>query len=136
MLAESILSMTQLRSTPQLAAILSFNSRFSGCSARQMIISGLMPMRRSSPTLCWVGLVFSSPATFINGTSVRWIFIARLRPTSMRRARIASKNGNPSMSPTVPPISTISMSRPSPAFLMRSTISPTMCGMTWIVLPR
>ena len=52
MLAESMLSMTQLRSTPQLAAILSFSSRFSGCSARQMIISGLMPIRRSSPTLC------------------------------------------------------------------------------------
>ena len=126
MLALSKLSMTQFFSTPQLAAILSFSSRFSGISDLQMMISGVMPMRLSSPTLCWVGFVFSSPATLINGTSVRWIFSALFLPTSTLSALIASKNGSPSMSPTVPPISTMSTSLPSPAFLIRSTISPTM----------
>ena len=37
-----------------------------------MTMSGWMPMRRSSWTECWVGLVFSSPAWPRNGTSVRW----------------------------------------------------------------
>ena len=47
-----------------------------GCRARaaslerQTTMSGWIPMRRSSFTECWVGLVFSSPAASMNGTSV------------------------------------------------------------------
>ena len=36
-------------------------------------MSGWMPMRRSSLTECCVGLVFSSPAWPMYGTSVRWM---------------------------------------------------------------
>ena len=136
MLAASTLSMTQFLSTPQEIAILSFKSLSRGFSLRQMIISGLIPMRLSSPTLCCVGLVLSSPAALMKGTKVRWIFIALFLPTSSFRARMASKKGKPSMSPTVPPISTIKMSLFSPALIIRSLISPTMCGITCIVLPR
>ena len=32
-----------------------------------------MPIERSSLTECWVGLVFSSPAPAMYGTSVRWM---------------------------------------------------------------
>ena len=38
-----------------------------------MTMSGWMPMRRSSLTECCVGLVFSSPAWPMYGTSVRWM---------------------------------------------------------------
>ena len=37
-----------------------------------MMTSGWMPSERSSRTLCWVGLVFSSPPP-ISGTSVTWM---------------------------------------------------------------
>ena len=46
-----------------------------------MTMSGWMPMRRSSWTECWVGLVFSSPAWPRNGTSVRWMNMQRSRPS-------------------------------------------------------
>ena len=36
------------------------------------MMSGWMPISRSSSTECWVGLVFSSPATPMKGTSVTW----------------------------------------------------------------
>jgi hypothetical protein len=32
-----------------------------------------MPIERSSLTECWVGLVLSSPAPVMNGSSVRWM---------------------------------------------------------------
>ena len=35
--------------------------------------SGWMPIERSSLTECWVGLVLSSPALGMKGTSVRWM---------------------------------------------------------------
>ena len=44
------------------SAILSRMSRESGSSLRHMTMSGWMPIRRSSWTECWVGLVLSSPA--------------------------------------------------------------------------
>ena len=75
-----------------------------------MTMSGWMPMRRSSLTECCVGLVFSSPAWPMYGTSVRWMNMHRLRPTSTGNWRIASRNGSDSMSPTVPPISVITTS--------------------------
>ena len=53
-------------------------------SERQTTMSGWMPMRRSSLTECCVGLVFSSPAWPMYGTSVRWMNMhrspARRRP--------------------------------------------------------
>ena len=73
-------------------------------------MSGWMPIRRSSLTECCVGLVFSSPAWPMYGTSVRWMYMQRRRPTSTGNCRIASRNGSDSMSPTVPPISVITMS--------------------------
>ena len=43
-------------------------------------MSGWMPMRRSSLTECCVGLVLSSPAWPMYGTSVRWMNMQRWRP--------------------------------------------------------
>ena len=43
-------------------------------SVRQMRMSGWMPICRSCADECCVGLVFSSPAAFRYGTSVRWMY--------------------------------------------------------------
>ena len=67
-------------------------------------------MARSSFTLCWVGLVFSSWAAAIQGTSVTCTKMTFSRPFSWRIWRMASRNGSDSISPTVPPISTITTS--------------------------
>ena len=48
--------------------ILSRSSSGIGRSARQSRASGWMPISRSFCTVCWVGLVFSSPAAAIHGT--------------------------------------------------------------------
>lgn len=49
----------------------------------------------------------------------------------------ASRKGWDSMSPTVPPISVMITSTPSPAWArMRDLISSVMCGMTCTVSPR
>ena len=107
-------------------------------SDRQTTMSGWMPMRRSSLTECWVGLVFSSPAWPMYGTSVRWMNMQRLRPASTGNWRIASRNGSDSMSPTVPPISVITTSTSwlSAISVIRFLISSVMCGTTWTVPPR
>ena len=47
-------------------------------SERHMSMSGWMPMRRSSLTECCVGLVLSSPAWPMYGTSVRWMNMQRV----------------------------------------------------------
>ena len=62
------------------SAIFSRMSLPSASSERHMTMSGWMPIRRSSWTECWVGLVFSSPAWPRNGTSVRWTNMQRSRP--------------------------------------------------------
>ena len=77
-----------------------------------------MPISRRALTLCCVGFVFTSPAVLMKGTQVRWMKMAFSRPTSLRNWRIASRKGRLSMSPTVPPISTIATSKPSAVFLM------------------
>ncbi len=107
-------------------------------SERHMSMSGWMPMRRSSCTECWVGLVLSSPACPMYGTSVRWMNRQLRRPTSTGNWRIDSRNGSDSMSPTVPPISvmTTSTAEVSPISLIRCLISSVMCGTTWTVPPR
>jgi hypothetical protein len=54
--------MTASLRTLQKSAILARSLSGSGCSVRQTRISGWMPRLVSSRTLCWVGLVLSSPA--------------------------------------------------------------------------
>ena len=97
---------------------------------------GEMPIARSSRTLCCMGLVFSSWAVAIQGTSARWTKIAFSRPTSWRNWRTASRKGRPSMSPTVPPISTITTSASLATARIEALISSVMCGITCTVRPR
>ena len=102
------------------------------------MMSGWMPISRSSATECCVGLVLSSPTTPIIGTSVTWMYSTLSRPTSLRNWRMASRNGRLSMSPTVPPTSVMSTSA-SVSLARRCTrllISLVMCGMTCTVPPR
>ena len=99
----------------------------------------MMPISRSFCTLCWVGLVFSSPAAAIQGTSVRCRKAQLPGPIFRLIWRTASRKGSDSMSPTVPPISTIATSTSSPApapRLTNSWISLVTCGITCTVLPR
>jgi hypothetical protein len=56
--------MTASRSTSQKSATLARVSLSIGRSERSAMMSGWMPMPRSSRTLCWVGLVLSSPLAF------------------------------------------------------------------------
>jgi hypothetical protein len=53
--------MTAVGSTLQNKAIFSFMPFCMGCSVRHTKMSGCTPRLNSSFTLCWVGLVFSSP---------------------------------------------------------------------------
>ena len=79
-----------------------------------MTMSGWMPMRRSSWTECWVGLVFSSPAWPRNGHEREVDEHAAVAARGRRwNWRSASRNGSDSMSPTVPPISVITKSTSS-----------------------
>jgi hypothetical protein len=109
-----------------------------GRSDRQTIASGWIPIERSSRTECWVGLVFSSPVGPMWGRRETCTNAQFSRPTSWRSCRTASRNGRLSMSPTVPPTSTMitsaSVARASPR--IRALISSVMCGITWTVLPR
>ena len=105
-------------------------------SVRHIRMSGWIPMALRSRTECWVGFVFSSPAAPMYGTSVRCTKTASFRPLSSRNCRIASRKGSDSMSPTVPPISTIWMSWPLEILRMADLISSVTCGMTWTVPPR
>ena len=57
--------MTASARTLQNKAILARSVSGKGRSQRQTMISGWMPSEVSSRTLCWVGLVFSSPAAAI-----------------------------------------------------------------------
>ncbi len=95
-----------------------------------------MPIERSSFTECWVGLVLISPAALMYGTSVRCMNRHVSGPCSMRNWRIASRNGSDSMSPTVPPISTMATSKPRVASWIACLISSVMCGITCTVAPR
>jgi hypothetical protein len=46
------------------------------------------------------------------------------------------QKGSPSMSPTVPPTSTMTTSVSAATFRIDALISSVMCGMTWTVRPR
>ena len=93
--------------TSQSSETFSFRLRPIGRSERHTIASGCRPRERSSFTECCVGLVFSSPEGPMNGIRETWTNAQYSRPTSFRSCRIASRKGRDSMSPTVPPISTI-----------------------------
>ena len=73
MLSTSRAEMTASTGSEANSAIFLRMSRASPPSERQTTMSGWMPMRRSSLTECCVGLVFSSPAWPMYGTSVRWM---------------------------------------------------------------
>ncbi len=102
-------------------------------------MSGWIPIARSSFTECWVGLVLISRAAPRCGTSVTWMKSVFTDDSSRRSWRIASKKGRLSMSPTVPPISTIATSTAFFPFVtasIRLLISSVTWGMTWTVRPR
>jgi hypothetical protein len=69
----SFSSITASMGTLQKRAIFAFSSGLRERSVRQMRMSGWIPICRSCPTECCVGLVFNSPAAFRYGTSVRWM---------------------------------------------------------------
>ena len=84
----------------------------SGSSCLVTMMSGEMPICRSSLTECWVGLVFCSPEQAMYGTSVTWTNNLFSRPTSLPICLAASRKGWLSMSPIVPPISVSTISAP------------------------
>jgi hypothetical protein len=108
-------------------AILARSLAGSSRSERHTNTSGWTPSEASSRTLCWVGLVLSSPAAAMYGTSVRWMLTELPRPISLRSWRIASMNGKDSMSPTVPPISHSTKSSPS----VSSCANALIASVTW-----
>ncbi len=77
---------------------------------RHRITSGWMPRLSSSLAECWVGLLFSSPVPGMDTISDTWMNITLCRPRSWATCRMASRKGWDSMSPTVPPISTMATS--------------------------
>jgi len=105
-------------------------------SLRQSRMSGWIPMESISLTECWVGLVLSSCAAAIQGMRVTWTKRVLSRPRSWRIWRMASRKGRDSMSPTVPPISTMRTSQSAATLRMAFLISLVTWGMTWTVLPR
>ena len=105
-----IFSITQSGRTLQNMAILSRMDWSMGSSHRATMISGLMPMERSSFTECWVGLDLCSPELLMYGTRVTWMNRQFPFPTSRETWRMASRKGWLSMSPVVPPISVITTS--------------------------
>ena len=60
--------MTEASSVSAKSAIFLRISSPIGLSARQMSMSGEMPISRNLCAECWVGLVLSSPAASIKGT--------------------------------------------------------------------
>ena len=120
----------------QNSAIFLFKSCGRKRSLRHSSKSGWIPIESNSLTECCVGLVFNSPAVGMNGTSVTCTNTEFSGPSSSRIWRTASRNGSDSMSPTVPPISTMTTSV-SPATLRNAAlISSVTCGITCTVLPR
>ncbi len=136
MVSTSFAVMTASFSTLQKRAILSLSAAGRNSSVLQSRMSGWMPISRSSLTLCCVGFVFISPAVLMKGTRVRWMKRVFSLPRSFLSWRIASRKGRLSMSPTVPPISTITMSIVSSTSRIIDFISSVIWGITWTVPPR
>ncbi|OPY27136.1 MAG: hypothetical protein A4E31_01274 [Methanomassiliicoccales archaeon PtaU1.Bin030] len=117
---------TASKGTSQNREILRFMEYSRGSAALATITSGWIPMERSSLTECCVGFVFCSPTVPSMGTNVVWTkrqFCPL--PISVFIWRTASRKGMLSMSPTVPPSSTMHTSAPeaSATFLIRCFIS-------------
>src|SRR2546426_6026867 len=115
--------MTASSSTLQKSAIFDLISLERKRSVRHSRMSGWIPILSSSFTECCVGLVLSSWAAAINGTKVTWTNRVCSRPSSWRIWRIASMKGNDSMSPTVPPTSTMTTSTSCATFFIAALIS-------------
>jgi len=122
--------------TLQNRAIFSFISLVIFFSVLQIKMSGWIPTSLNALTLCWVGFVFTSPEALTKGRSVRWTYKTFWGPKSTLNCLMASRKGRLSMSPTVPPTSTIATSTPLPKPLILSLISSVICGITWTVSPR
>ncbi len=102
----------------------------------QIIISGWIPKLLNSLTECWVGLVFSSPEAFKNGTKVKWINKLFFFPISLANCLIPSRKGKLSISPTVPPISQITKSSFFIFWEINFFILSVTWGTTWTVPPK
>ena len=102
--------MAHSRGMLQNREILSRISPGTGASERQRITSGWMPRLKSSLAECWVGLLFSSPEPGMATMRDTWTNMTLWRPRSAATWRMASRKGWDSMSPTVPPISTMATS--------------------------
>ena len=132
----SCIDITLLLWTEQKRAILFFSSFGNSWVDLQINTSGLIPSDLSSFTECWVGLVFNSPEASINGTKVKWTKAQEEVGSSSAICLKASTNGWLSISPTVPPTSTIAISLFWPPSLILFLISFVICGITWTVPPR
>ena len=119
----SCIEMTLLGFTEQNKAIFFFSSFGSSFSNLHIKQSGCKPRDLSSFTECWVGLVLSSSDTFIYGTKVRCASAVLDDGSSSIICLIASIKGWLSISPTVPPISTIAISAPFAPSLILLLIS-------------
>ena len=129
--------MTPSTGTSQNNEIFLFVSSFNLSAHLPTIMSGCKPILRSSFTLCCVGFVFCSfPKS--SGMSVTWIRRKSSSLSSLCICLIASRNGMLSMSPTVPPISTMQISAlfSIAIFLIHNFISSVMCGIICTVFPR
>ena len=95
-------------------------------------------MESNSFTECCVGFVFISPLFERYGISVTCMYKQFSFPTSLATCLIASKKGVLSISPTVPPISvmTISDCDALPARYTLLLISFVICGITCTVAPK
>ncbi len=113
MVSTSHIEITPSSGTLVNSEIFSRSSSGTRRSARHSSASGWMPISRSFCTVCWVGLVLSSPAAAMYGTKVRCTNATFVGPIFKDIWRAASRKGSDSMSPTVPPISTIATSTAS-----------------------
>ena len=116
-----------------------FSLKFSGISTSvlQTNMSGFIPYDCNSFTECCVGFDFNSFDPLIYGSNVTWIYKTSSAGFSSPTCLIASIIDNPSISPTVPPISviTISTSVSSKEYIF-SFIAFVIWGITCTVFPK
>ena len=108
----SCIEITLLLGTEQNKAILFLSSFGNSLSDRQIRTSGLIPSDLNSLTECCVGLVLSSPDAFMKGTRVKCTNAQEELGSSNAICLNASTKGWLSISPTVPPTSTMATSLP------------------------
>ena len=110
-------------------------------SARHSSTSGEIPISRSFCTLCCVGLVLSSPAVAMYGTSVRCTKQALLRPEAQAHlARCLEERQRFDVAHRAADFDDrdvrLAARRRAAPRSMKAWISLVMCGMTCTVLPR